>query len=70
MLFLINQVLSLIPFKISSLFHVYILYAERIFVNTNIWLYRWLVCHNAWHQWTRAFCAPLNADVGYCDQKS
>ena len=47
MLILVNQVLSLIPFKISSLFHVYIFYLEWLFVNINIWLLRGSPRHNA-----------------------
>jgi len=38
MLFLINQILILIPFKIGSFFHRYILSLKELFVNILIWL--------------------------------
>jgi hypothetical protein len=39
MLFLVNQIFRLVPFKISSLFHVYMFCPKWFFVNIFIWLY-------------------------------
>ena len=73
MLFLINQILILIPFKIGSFFHRYILSLKELFVNILIWLKAHIFafgdrCKGSWNMYS--FIFKSRAIVRFCQDQA